>query len=378
MLQLLLMILKILGIILLVILGMILAVLLIVLFVPVRYRGDVTFDGKPEGGVLVSWLFKLVTVRVNYDGSLKALVKVLWFKLFEQTLWSSEDTEEAVDELGDDEFFAETDSSVAEVSQVSAEKTILPESKPIAKAEEGTSSETAKQAKQPDEKPKAVVNKAEVKQDSVVADADKKKPVVEKKTAKAETEKLPVKPAQKEKSSQTENTKKQESQSEVPEEEKQPAIEAIIEKIVSAVTNIIEKIQGIYQNLSGKYTAGKDKIETVRVFLADAENQNTIRLLLRQVLKLFKHILPRKISGRVRFGFDDPATTGQILTYISPFYGMYAKSLTIEPVFDEKVMEGELHLKGHIRVASLLWIVVRVILNKNFRTLVKKFLKSRK
>ena len=91
MLQVLLMILKILGILILVILGIILAVLLLVLFVPVRYRGDAAFDGKPGGGVLVSWLMHLVTVRVNYDGKVKALVKILWFRLFDKTVWPSEE-----------------------------------------------------------------------------------------------------------------------------------------------------------------------------------------------------------------------------------------------------------------------------------------------
>ena len=73
MLHLLLLILKILGILLLVILGIILAVLLLVLFVPLRYKADVEFDGKPRGNVLVSWLLRLITVRVSYDEGIKAL-----------------------------------------------------------------------------------------------------------------------------------------------------------------------------------------------------------------------------------------------------------------------------------------------------------------
>ena len=97
MLQVLLTILKILGILILVILGIILTVLLLVLFVPLRYRGDASFDGKPKGGILVSWMLRLITVRVDYDGSaLTAVVKVLWFKLFEQKLWPEE---EALEEM---------------------------------------------------------------------------------------------------------------------------------------------------------------------------------------------------------------------------------------------------------------------------------------
>ena len=48
MIHILLMILKVIGVILLVILGLILAAVLLILFVPVRYRADVSFEGKPD------------------------------------------------------------------------------------------------------------------------------------------------------------------------------------------------------------------------------------------------------------------------------------------------------------------------------------------
>ena len=94
--------------------------------------------------------------------------------------------------------------------------------------------------------------------------------------------------------------------------------------------------------------------------------------MVRLTKKLIRHLLPTKCSGRVRFGFEDPYTTGQILTYISPFYGWYARSVQVEPVFDENVMEGELRLKGRVRVATLLWIVIRLFMDKNFRRLLKE------
>ena len=60
MIHILLMILKVIGVILLVILGLILAAVLLILFVPVRYRVDVSFEGKPDGEAAVSWLLHLV------------------------------------------------------------------------------------------------------------------------------------------------------------------------------------------------------------------------------------------------------------------------------------------------------------------------------
>ena len=312
MLQILFMILKILGILLLVVLGILLAVLLLVLFVPLRYRIDASFDGKPGGGVLVSWLLHLVTVRVNYDGSVKALVKVLWFRLFDKTVWPAEEAENP----------EETEETVP------VENTIVTEVTEPVKA-----AESVKPAESKVEKPKSV------------------------KPAKSE------KPVETVKSETTENSGDAVQKSK---------LDSLIEKIAALIQNVITKISCTYQQICGKVDAGQEKLELVRTFLEDQENRNTIHLLWKQVKKLFRHILPRKISGRVRFGFDDPATTGQILTYVSPFYGLYAKTLELEPVFDEKVVEGELHVKGHIRVAALLWIVIRVFLNKNFRVLLKK------
>ena len=49
MIHILLMILKVIGVILLVILGLILAAVLLILFVPVRYRADVSIEGNRTG-----------------------------------------------------------------------------------------------------------------------------------------------------------------------------------------------------------------------------------------------------------------------------------------------------------------------------------------
>jgi len=314
MLQILFMILKILGILLLVVFGIILLILLLVLFVPVRYRLDAVFDGKPKGGLMVSWLLHLLTVRVDYDENVKARVKILWFRLFDKAVWPAEEPEKPDAAANAD--FTESD-----------------------KTEEVT----------------------------VAADPIKtEKVVVAAKPAETVKTEQPEEPEQTVKTTGTEAT---ETSDDTVQGSK---IELLIEKITVGIHALVTKISCMYRQVRGKAEAGQEKAEQFHTFLADQENRNTIRLIWKQVKKLVCHILPRKISGRVRFGFDDPATTGQILTYVSPFYGMYAKTLDLEPVFDEKVMEGELHVKGHIRAASLLWIVIRVFLNKNFRKLLKQ------
>lgn len=394
MLQLLLTILKILGILVLVILGIILAVLLIVLLVPIRYRGDVSFEGKPQGGVLVSWLLRIVTVRLDYDGSvLRALVKVLWFRLFEQTLWPSEKAEEvaedAAETLTEDEFFADValtdpmEDAQAE-NQISIPKEASPESQTLVQKEASAENPTSAQKETPTEtqitkpeeqvvqnQPQSSVQPSTQTVEEALSEpalAEEKPGFLQRLKQKISGLKLP--------------SKKTADSSEIPtetsEEPKKSFVEVFGEKIYTTVTKLIEKVKAVYTSLTGKYTAAQEKIAMVQDFLGNTENQNTIRLIWRRLMKIIKHILPTKLRGRVKFGFDDPATTGQILTYISPFYGVYAKTLAIEPVFDEKVMEGELHLNGRIRLGTLFWNVVRVFLNKNFRMLLKKLLKRNK
>ena len=321
-------ILKILGILILAILGIILAVVLLVLLVPIRYGADVSFDGKPNGKISVSWLLRMISVQVQYDGKIRAIVKLLWIHLFDKTVWPSEEEENLTDEAEEfDEF---------------AEEEILSEiQKPAAEPVKESTEDISKQSKQDSfVKPTSESNESAKKQKAAV------KKEVPKETAAETGEEIPKK--------------------------------TFSEKIQEFMERIIKKITDVVHTISNKKQVISSKIDQAMTFVRNEANQNTFKLILRQIRRFFKHILPRKLTGHIRFGFDDPYTTGQILTYISPFYGVYAKQFTIEPVFGEKVMEGEVHLKGRIRLGSLIWIAVRILFDKNFRKLIKSLLSKKK
>lgn len=130
------------------------------------------------------------------------------------------------------------------------------------------------------------------------------------------------------------------------------------------------KVQGIRRNLkkaAKKLQAGKNRWETILSFLRNEENKKTFRLAKRQIFAVIRHILPRKSEGKIRFGFDDPYMTGQVLTWISPFYGLYGRHLQICPDFLEPCLEGEWKLKGHIRLGTILLLAFRMLLDKNIR-----------
>ena len=282
-------ILKWLGILLLVILGLVLAVLLAVLFVPIRYEAEGSFKGEPAAKGRVSWLWRLFSCQVVYDGEAEVSLRIFGVKTGRK--------KEAADG--------------AEEAPVSG-------------------SQPGEECPAP-EMPETCERTSAEKLESDAAKAAPEQPGAETETGKKRQKKKRIR------------------------------------------QNPFQKIKVTFQRICGKLKTAEEKWQKLRDFLEKEENKNTFRLLKRQVIRLFRHILPGKVSGKVRFGFEDPYTTGRILTYISPFYGWYGRKIQVIPVFDEQVLEGEISLKGRIRIATLLFIGFQVWRDKNFRTLLKRW-----
>jgi hypothetical protein len=79
------------------------------------------------------------------------------------------------------------------------------------------------------------------------------------------------------------------------------------------------------------------------------------------------------VKGEVRLGTGDPCTTGYLLGAISIGYGFYGESIKVIPDFENEVYEGQVFAKGRIRTITLLIICIKLIIDSNFRTLLKKF-----
>lgn len=73
-------------------------------------------------------------------------------------------------------------------------------------------------------------------------------------------------------------------------------------------------------------------------------------------------------------GLEDPYTMGQIVSVAALLYPVIQDRIRFTPVFGEKVLDGELSLRGRIRAGTLLWLVIRLLLDGNFRKLLRKIL----
>lgn len=128
-----------------------------------------------------------------------------------------------------------------------------------------------------------------------------------------------------------------------------------------------EKVQKIKFSILGIYDKLRNMKNTARSLLCwiqEEQNQKNIRFLADCLKQVFRHILPRKGNIRLVFGFEDPSSTGQVLAWVSPFYPLYGRVLTLEPVFDQPVLEGEGDVRGRIRLFALLRIGFRIRRNR--------------
>lgn len=375
------MILKVIGVILLVILGLILAAVLLILFVPVRYRADVSFEGKPDGEAAVSWLLHLVRIRVSYHEHADVSGRVLWFKLFDVRLWPPEDEEEQKTKSETEPVFAEFEKTPVLSENDSeirnTEVSVLTENE-----QQEIPLETVAETSKAEEKKTAGDDRTAVpaEDDELVVHA------TELISGSNESSSPSALPAGALKNSSKENFKEPVVKEERVEEVKNCFGAKIKEKLARLIKkartlwNRIRELPGKIRKLADGISKKKISLEktwnSISMFWHDGQNQKAFHLVWKRAKKLVRYVLPKKVQGRIHFGFDDPYDTGQVLTVVSPFYGLYARTLTLEPDFTGTALDGELHFKGRIALWYPLWTAARLFISKDFRRLLR-FLRKR-
>ena len=367
------MILKIIGILVLLILSLILAAILLILFVPVRYRANISFDGKPDGEAAVSWLLQAVRIRVSYHEHADVSGQVLWFKLFDMRLWPPEDEAEEFESDRNDPKTADE-----EPGQIISEINEIPEI-PDRRPETGTPESSA---------PKPSFSESTTEQKADILDLELEKHAGSKLKVVPESlkedDELVVHATEISSGSDVQIT--QSNKEKTSKEERTGFAAKIREKFAQLIKKLralftcIRELQGKIGKLADGILKKKISLEktwnSISMFWHDEQNQKAFRLIRKRIGKLVRYVLPRKLSGRIHFGFDDPYDTGQVLTAVSPFYGFYAKTLTLEPDFTGTALDGEIHLKGRIALWYPLWTVARLFISKDFRRLLR-FLRKR-
>ena len=163
--------------------------------------------------------------------------------------------------------------------------------------------------------------------------------------------------------------------------------ERLIGKIIRVIAKVIGKIvQALrfLRSLPGKIWEGLKKIcFTIRRicgkikewygFLTSRTFKEAFRVIKTEGLVILKHIRPKKITGYVKFGFDDPALTGQVLGVAGMFYPVLPKKLAVIPDFEEARLEADVKVKGRIFLIVLIVHGLKIYRDKYVNRVIKKF-----
>lgn len=335
---------KIIGII----LALVLSLLVLVLAAPVRYsfRFHTDENAPPGGQVKVTWLLHILYVRASYiDKMLDYRVRIFGYQIMgnQKEFLEKKKKREQKKQQKRQRKEEKDQKDKKEQPEPELQALSLPEPEAVSEAE-------------PEVKEKASSGETEASEDDVVVEAE---PEVKEKASSDETE--------------------------VPKED---AVVEAEEKEKSAKTATREKSGDGQKKTAGGKTGRKktvkgkkkrreslgDKIVAVRTAWQEYHGRQLLDFTKKSIIKILRHVLPRKMRGYIHFGFDDPAVTGLVTGTAAMFYPKYRKTFTLEPDFHQTCFEADCSGRGRIHPGFFLYIGITALMNKDVRNLIKKML----
>lgn len=315
MLHILLTILKVIGIIILVLISLVILIIAAILFVPIRYSIDAIYDRKVKNldfKIKITYLLHLISVKYIYkDDGLS--IKIFGIK----THFFDKETKAMEEKINKETKMFEKMSS-----EIKDNMTEMPD--------------VYEQLKKIDEE-----------RDRLAENVNKKEENIENNNKDNDTE---------------------ENMEEFIKVEKQN----IFSRIYSKIKAIIIKIKYRFIKFCDTIKKICKNVNDLKEFISDDNTKEAFGFLKKEALILLKHIRPRRIKGYVHFGFDDPSYTGNLLGLIYMILRGSPKEFRINPDFENKVFDGEIHAKGRVQCYLLLIIGIRLYKNDNLKLLLER------
>ena len=133
-----------------------------------------------------------------------------------------------------------------------------------------------------------------------------------------------------------------------------------------------EKKKFSFAELEEKIAKLQEKKDLIMEFLQEETTKLTIAGTFRTIKKVILHILPVSIHGNIIYGSGDPASTGKAFAVLGILYAKYGESLNVLADFEEKRLEADVQIKGHIRLGTMAWYVILFVLKKETRAFIKR------
>ena len=125
---------------------------------------------------------------------------------------------------------------------------------------------------------------------------------------------------------------------------------------------------------TGRLDSLRKKIHEFREAYQEYHGKQLMDFAKQSIIKILRHVLPRRMRGFIRFGFDDPAVTGIVTGGAALFYPKYRDTLVLEPDFGQECFEADCRGRGRIHPGFFLYMGLKALWNPDVRALLKKLL----
>lgn len=135
--------------------------------------------------------------------------------------------------------------------------------------------------------------------------------------------------------------------------------------------SLLKKIKYTFQNICDKIKVLKQKKDEVSAFLKTESHKSAFKKIWKEIGKLLKALKPKKLTVNAHFGFEDPSLTGKVLAVLSMLYPFYGDNISVQPDFENIILEGDFYIKGKIRLIHAVKLAWNLVWDKNVRITIK-------
>ena len=133
-----------------------------------------------------------------------------------------------------------------------------------------------------------------------------------------------------------------------------------------------EDSEGPFTKLKYKFEEICDKIDKVKSEIRyyyniynSNEGKNALKKTGKHLKKIFRKLLPRKITAKVTYGFSSPDLTGKVYGIYCIIADRFTADSVVTPDFDREVFEGTVKAKGYFNIWGILINVIAIVINKD-------------
>jgi len=116
----------------------------------------------------------------------------------------------------------------------------------------------------------------------------------------------------------------------------------------------------------------RDNVEYYKERLTAEENRLFLKRTKERIFAVLKSIKPKVLTARVVCGTGSPDTTGYVCAVYGMLYPVIEDRISFTADFENKVLDGELSVKGKVRVATLLRHGIKILLDKQLKVFLKE------